>query len=139
MQKRLYSSAGSGVWGFGFRLESRSYLGISLAKGQRPPAQRQCFLRSSSTCVLLTVNMSPRKPILNVPDGRLSRTEETSDSRLKENSKEINAKECYKVVKYINVGRAYAGALSLMSSFRAYSGSWLVLGTLFNVKFWVPK
>ena len=35
-----------------------------------------------------------------------------------------------------NVGPAYAGALALMSSFRAYSGFWIVLGTLFNVKFW---
>ena len=35
-----------------------------------------------------------------------------------------------------NVGPAYAGALALMSSFRAYSGFWIVLGTPFNVKFW---
>ena len=38
-----------------------------------------------------------------------------------------------------NVGPAYAGALSLMSSSGANSGSWVCLGTLFNVKFWVPK
>ena len=35
-----------------------------------------------------------------------------------------------------NVGPTFAGALSLMSSSGAYSGSWIVLGTLFNVKFW---
>ena len=34
------------------------------------------------------------------------------------------------------VGPSYAWAPSLMSSFRAYSGSWVCLGTLFNVKFW---
>ena len=35
-----------------------------------------------------------------------------------------------------NVGPAYAGALALMSTFRAYSGFWKCLGTRFNVKFW---
>ena len=41
-----------------------------------------------------------------------------------------------KILVQNNVGPAYAGALALMSSFRAYSGFWIVLGTLFNVKFW---
>ena len=53
-----------------------------------------------------------------------------------EASESVMLQTCQVLSVSVNVGPAYAGALALMSSFRAYSGFWIVLGTLFNVKFW---